>query len=87
MRFSLTFVIYIVVGVLVAAGVIGDEANYFNNLDSLKDIVNMLIAVFLWPLVLLGVDVNLNDVKDGANDVKNGVNDATNGGGGNGGGK
>ncbi|MBA2522685.1 MAG: hypothetical protein H0V25_05060 [Solirubrobacterales bacterium] len=81
MRFSLTFVIYIVVGVLVAAGVIGDEANYFNNLDSLKDVVNMLIAVLLWPLVLLGVDVNISDVKDGVNDVTNG------GGGGNGGGK
>ncbi len=81
MRFSLIFVIYIVVGVLVAAGVIGDEANYFNNLDSLKDVVNMLIAVLLWPLVLLGVDVNISDVKDGVNDVTNG------GGGGNGGGK
>ncbi len=82
MRFSLTFVIYIVVGVLVAAGVIGDEANYFNNLDSLKDVVNMLIAVLLWPLVLLGVDLNISDAKNGANDVTNG-----NGGGGNGGGK
>jgi hypothetical protein len=61
MRISLLGVIYIVVGVLVAAGVIGDEGNFFNSLDTIEEIVSMLLAVFLWPLVLLGVDVNIGN--------------------------
>lgn len=59
MRFSLISVIYIVIGVLVAAGIIGNEPNYFSGMDSLEEIIEMLLAVFLWPLVLLGVDLNI----------------------------
>ena len=61
MRFSLIGVIYIVIGVLVAAGIIGDNGNFFNSLGSIEEIVSMLLAVFLWPLVLLGVDVNIGN--------------------------
>ena len=61
MRFSLLGVVYIVVGVLVAAGIIGDHGNFFNSLDSIEEIISMLLAVFLWPLVLLGVDVNIGN--------------------------
>ena len=61
MRISLIGVAYIVVGVLVAAGIIGDEGNFFNSLDSIEEIISMLLAVFLWPLVLLGVDVNIGN--------------------------
>ena len=59
MRFSLFFVIYIVVGVLVAAGIIGDEGNYFSGMNSLEEVLNMILAVFLWPLVLLGVHFHI----------------------------
>lgn len=70
MRFSLIGVIYIVVGVLVAAGILGDERNYFNDLDDIEAIVNMLLAVFLWPLILLGVSLDIGDadVGDGGGD-------------------
>jgi hypothetical protein len=48
------FVVYIVIGVVVAAG---DE--YFKHLDSLKPIASAVLAVLLWPLVLLGVSLHL----------------------------
>ena len=59
MRFGLVSVAYIVVGVLVAAGIIGNEQNYFSSLDDIEEIVEMVLAVLLWPLVLLGVDLNI----------------------------
>lgn len=65
MRVSLLFVIYIVVGVLVAAGIIGDEGNYFSHLNSLEEVLNMLLAVILWPLVLLGVNFSIGISTDG----------------------
>lgn len=45
---------YLVIGVLVAAA-----NDYLGEVGSLGDIVNLLLAVLLWPLVLLGVDFNL----------------------------
>jgi hypothetical protein len=48
------FVVYIVIGVVVAAG---DE--YFKHLDALKPIASAVLAVLLWPLVLLGVSLHL----------------------------
>jgi uncharacterized membrane protein YgcG len=53
--------IYVVLGILVAAGVIGDERNYFSGLSSIEEIAEMLLAVFLWPLVLLDVSMNIGD--------------------------
>ena len=47
-------VIYLVVGVLVAA-----TKDYFGGVDGVFDLVNILLAIVLWPLVLLGVDFNL----------------------------
>lgn len=46
--------IYIVVGVVVAA--IND---YFDNLGTLRRVGEAVIAVLIWPLVLLGVDIDL----------------------------
>jgi hypothetical protein len=46
--------IYLIVGVVVAA--IND---YFDNLDTLRRIGEAVIAVIIWPLILLGVDVDL----------------------------
>jgi hypothetical protein len=61
MRFGLFFLIYVVVGLLVAGGIIGNEDSYFSGLDNLEEIIEMVLAVLLWPLVLLGVDINLGD--------------------------
>jgi len=61
MRFGLFFLVYIVVGLLVAGGVIGNEDSYFSSLNNLEEIIEMVLAVLLWPLVLLGVDINIGD--------------------------
>ncbi len=61
MKFGALFLVYIVVGLLVAGGVLGDERNYFANIDNLEEIVEMLLAILLWPLVLLDVAINLGD--------------------------
>jgi uncharacterized membrane protein YgcG len=83
MRFGLVSVIYIVVGVLVAAGIIGNEANYFSNLGNLEEIIEMLLAVFLWPLVLLDVNMNIGgDSGGGGGSGGSGGGGAEGGGGG-----
>ena len=51
--------IYLVVGVLVAA-----SKDYFGDVSGVFDLVNILLAIVLWPLVLLGVDFDLGG-KDG----------------------
>jgi Mn2+/Fe2+ NRAMP family transporter len=48
------FVIYIIVGVIVAAG-----HHYFEHLDAVRPIASVVLAVLLWPLVLLGVSFKL----------------------------
>lgn len=47
-------VIYIVIGVAVAA-----SNDYFESLDTLRRVVSALLAVALWPLVLLGIDLHI----------------------------
>ena len=47
-------VIYIVVGVLVASA-----QNYLGDIGSIAGLLNLFLAILLWPLVLLGVDFNL----------------------------
>lgn len=49
------FVVYIIIGVVVAAG-----HQYFEHVDALKPIASAVLAVLLWPLVLLGVDLHLH---------------------------
>ena len=52
MRFSgIITIVYLVVGVLVAA-----NRNYLGDIGGLGDLINLVLAVLLWPLVLLGVD-------------------------------
>ena len=48
------FVIYIIIGVIVAAG-----HHYFEHLDAVRPIASAVLAVLLWPLVLLGVSLHL----------------------------
>lgn len=55
MRVSPVALVYIVVGVIVAAA-----RDYFENLDRLKPIISAILAVILWPLVLIGVDVHVD---------------------------
>ncbi|HEX9124311.1 MAG TPA: hypothetical protein VF984_13305 [Actinomycetota bacterium] len=48
------FVIYIIIGVIVASG-----HHYFEHLDALKPIASAVLAVLLWPLILFGVSLHL----------------------------
>ena len=61
---KILFLVYIVIGVVVAA-----TKDYLGDVGSIGDILNLLLAILLWPLVLLGVDFNL---KIGGGDDKNG---------------
>ena len=45
---------YVIVGVVVAA--IND---YFDTLDTGKQIATAVLAVLIWPLLLFGIDVEL----------------------------
>ena len=51
---AVLFVIYIVIGVVVASG-----HHYFEHLDTLKPIASAVLAVLLWPLVLFGISLHL----------------------------
>jgi hypothetical protein len=51
---AVLFVLYVIIGVVVAAG-----NDYFDHVDKLKPIVSAVLAVLLWPLVLLGVNLQI----------------------------
>jgi hypothetical protein len=59
LRVGLLFPIYVVIGLLVAGGIIGDERSYFSGLNNLEEFIEMVLAVLLWPLVLLDVNINI----------------------------
>lgn len=67
-RGGLILGIYLLVGLVVAIA-----KNYFNDVGGIGDVVEILVAILIWPLVLFGVDINIGGLRDG-------------GGGGNGGG-
>jgi len=47
--------IYVIVGVIVAA-----IHDYFDQLGTVRQIGEAILAVLIWPLILLGVDVSLH---------------------------
>ena len=55
MRISFLGFVYLVIGIIVAAA-----NDYFDNVDTFKRLVSALIAVLIWPLILLGVDVRID---------------------------
>ncbi len=50
----IVMIVYLVIGVVVASA-----QGYLGNIGSIADFVNLLLAVVLWPLLLVGVDFNL----------------------------
>jgi hypothetical protein len=52
----LLMVAYLVIGIIVAA-----NDDYLRNLDTFRRILSALLAIILWPLVLLGVDLHIRD--------------------------
>jgi hypothetical protein len=53
-RIPFIFVLYVVIGVVVAYA-----ENYFDNVDRTKPLLSAILAVALWPLVLVGFDVKV----------------------------
>ena len=53
-RFSLLGLIYVLVGIYIAF------AENYIGLRLIKLVLSALLAIFLWPLVLLGVDLRIN---------------------------
>lgn len=51
----IALIVYLVIGVVVAAA-----QDYLGNIGNISDFVNLLLAVILWPLLLVGVDFNLS---------------------------
>jgi len=46
--------IYVAIGIFVA-----QSKDYFENLETVKRIVSAVLAILLWPLLLLGVDLHI----------------------------
>lgn len=61
MRFvsGIIALVYVLVGVLVA-----NNNDYFKNVNDIEEIISAMLAVALWPLVLLGVDLDLSNAGD-----------------------
>ncbi len=58
MRFGrpgLLGLIYLVVGIIVAA-----NKDYLQNIETVERVVSALLAILLWPLLFLGVDLHVN---------------------------
>jgi K+-transporting ATPase A subunit len=51
----LLVIAYFVIGLVVAA-----QDNYLENLDNLRRVVSAVLAIVLWPLVLLGFDIRID---------------------------
>lgn len=53
--FGLLTVVY-----LVAGGIVSATHHYWSNPDTVKAIVSALLAVLLWPLILVGIDLHIH---------------------------
>jgi hypothetical protein len=51
---TLITIAYLIVGLIVAA-----NENYLRNLDTVRRVISAILAIVLWPLVLLGVDLHI----------------------------
>ena len=51
---KLLMIVWVVIGFIVAA-----TNDYLDNLETWRRIVSALLAVLLWPLVLLGIDLHI----------------------------
>jgi hypothetical protein len=53
-RPSFLGLVYLIVGVAIAA-----THDYFEKLNTLRLLLSAVLAVLLWPLVLLGIDLHI----------------------------
>jgi hypothetical protein len=52
-RIGLFGLIYLAVGLVVALG------NGYNSVAGISEVVSLLVAIVLWPAVLLGIDLHV----------------------------
>jgi hypothetical protein len=52
---KLLLIAYVVIGVIVAA-----SKDYLENLDTAKRLASAILAVALWPLLLIGIDLHID---------------------------
>jgi ABC-type dipeptide/oligopeptide/nickel transport system permease subunit len=50
----IAMIIYLVIGIVVASA-----QGYVGEISNISDFINLVLAVLLWPLLLVGVDFNL----------------------------
>ena len=55
MRLSLGSIIWLIIGVILAA-----SHHYFAHADALKPIISAILAIILWPLLLFGVNLHIH---------------------------
>ena len=51
---NILIIVYLVIGVVVA-----NSHHYFAHLNSLTSVLSALLAVVLWPLILVGVNLHI----------------------------
>lgn len=51
---KLLMLVYIVIGVAIAA-----SRNYLDNLDTAKRLASAVLAIVLWPLILVGINLHI----------------------------
>ena len=51
---SLFALIYLIVGVAIAA-----SHHYFSHIHGIRGVVSAILAILLWPLVLLGINLHI----------------------------
>ena len=51
----LLVLVYFVIGLVVAA-----QRDYLGDLNTARELISAVLAIVLWPLVLLGFDIRIN---------------------------
>jgi hypothetical protein len=54
MRISLGGIVWLIVGVILAS-----SHHYLTHANALKPIISAILAVILWPLLLLGINLHI----------------------------
>jgi hypothetical protein len=54
-RSRLLAIVYVIIGIVLAA-----NRHYLTNLDSGKRILSAILAILLWPLLLLGINLHIH---------------------------
>jgi hypothetical protein len=54
MKPSLTSIVWLIVGILLAS-----SHHYLTHIETWRPLVSALLAILLWPLLLLGIDLHV----------------------------